>query len=123
MTDRALLEKAAKAAGLDFNHQWYSADSGILVWDAATGEFESKDWNPLTDDGDALRLAVKLGIQIRQYPIYDTPRFAAYACEAKWDSDAQRAAGSDALVNYDGDPYAATRRAIVRAAAAIGEQA
>jgi len=119
MTDRELLEKAAKAAGIDLWHEDVFTN-GLTRKVSPNGILS---WNPLTDDGDALRLAVKLGIQIRQYPIYDTPRFAAYACEAKWDSDAQRAAGSDALVNYDGDPYAATRRAIVRAAAAIGEQA
>lgn len=102
-SDREMLELAAKAA---FGSKNFIGDMR---------------WNPLTDDGDALRLAVKLGIQVRQYPIYDQPRFAAYACEAKWDADAQRSVGAESLVNYDGDPCAATRRAIVRAAAAIGE--
>jgi hypothetical protein len=57
--DRELLEAAARAAGIE------------LGWDAR-GPHEiipgisgsGTVWNPLTDDGDALRLAVKLGIDI-----------------------------------------------------------
>ena len=52
-TDRELLELAAKAAGLN-----YSFEYGCYFDD----EYEQGcDWNPLDDDGDALRLAVKLG--------------------------------------------------------------
>ena len=61
MTDRELLELAAKAA----------AAAGMAIIDSEAGpqilERTSSDgtecyriWNPLTDDGDALRLAVKL---------------------------------------------------------------
>lgn len=117
MTDRELLEAAARAAGLKLQPAGRT-DGNFLVLMNEDGDYI---WSPLTDDGDAFRLAVKLGIQIRQYPIYDTPRFAAYACEPKWDSDAQKNIGAEALVQYDGDQYAATRRAIVRAAAAISE--
>ena len=48
MTDRELLEAAAKAAGYVHYHP---------------GDGFYQTWNPLTDDGDALRLAVKLGLQ------------------------------------------------------------
>ncbi len=48
MTDRELLEWAAKAAGLPDITGWTDAD-----WD-------TYGWNLFTDDGDALRLAVKL---------------------------------------------------------------
>lgn len=67
-------------------------------------------WNPLTDDGDALRLAVKLGIHIRHW---------VYACEAE-DNDG-RSTGMIHARECSGDMGAATRVAIVRAAAAIGE--
>lgn len=117
MSDRELLELAAKAAGWSA-WDWLASDEYLNVY-SADGRHDT--FAPLTDDGDALRLAVKLGIQIRQYPIYDQPRFAVLACEAKWDSDAQRAAGAEALEHYEGDPYTATRRAIVRAAAEIGK--
>lgn len=126
MTDRELLEAAAEAAGIRYDpeaskpHPKSGAWFGLwLLIDGEPNDLTRRRWNPLADDGDAFRLAVKLGIQIRQYPIYDTPRFAAYACEPKWDSDAQKNIGAEALVQYDGDQYAATRRAIVRAAAAL----
>ena len=48
MTDRELLERAAKAAGYE-----YAKHGGYIVVDGIPG-----NWNPLTDDGDALRLAV-----------------------------------------------------------------
>lgn len=103
MTDRELLEMAAKAAG-KANGTWFDgwSDDG-----RETGTF----WNPLTDDGDALRLAVKLGIAV--YPPEDPMDDATVHVdgeESHWISEPA----------LDGDPYAATRRAIVRAAAEIG---
>lgn len=93
-TDRELLELAAKAAGLDFD--------GNIV----RHRYSSVVWNPLTDDGDALRLAVKLGI----------------TTEHSGDTAWAYAIGHDANVDeyYGSDPCAATRRAIARAAAQIG---
>ena len=92
MTDKELLELAAKAAG--------HTDTVQTVIEAG--------WNPLTHDGDALRLAVKLGMSV------GTPT------ENSWDvlvcdeeiTVVMEESGGD-------DPYAATRRAIVRAAAEI----
>jgi len=100
MSDRELLEMAAKAAGYDglrwsMLRQCFYDCSGIY-------------WRPLDDDGDALRLAVKLQLQIRPngYDVMVVARLPSHiaiaeACDHK-------------------DPYAATRRAIVRAAAEIG---
>lgn len=94
-TDRELLELAAKAAG-----RTYVAGES---WDEGAG------WNPLTDDGDALRLAVKLEMTLD-------------ICHAGAQSVAFSAIpGSYAIEPWIDDPVAATRRAIVRAAAAIGE--
>lgn len=70
-------------------------------------------WNPLTDDGDALRLAVKLGMEV----YVDTHPEGCHCTEAE--SVTHRAGRS--IINHDADPYAATRRAIVRAAAAMAE--
>jgi hypothetical protein len=83
MTDNELLGKAAKAIGM--------------------GYVSGHAWNPLTDDGDALRLAVKLkmGFSI-------------------WDKTAVVANNEITHEPHGDDPYAATRRVIVRAAAAIG---
>lgn len=103
MTDRALLEAAAKAAGMP---AFASGATGLRV--SHDGVRSGYIWNPLTDDGDALRLAVKLGIDISQFPV--TEKVEAWA-------HMSYGLGED----YKGDPYAATRRAIVRAAAEIGK--
>ena len=110
MTDRELLEKAAKAAG--YVIESFASDGGCWAYKAnaapnADGEYPIFKWNPLTDDGDALRLAVQLGIQ----PHYSDFTGNAYV---RWD----RGEKTDAVYGPD-DPYAATRRAIVRAAAAL----
>ena len=105
MTDRELMEAAAKAAGLTYEHML----SGYYT----DPEFnEVVGWEPLTDDGDALRLAVQLGLHISQQLSYVTvcqPHGPAATRGLSW------------AVPYDAaDAYAATRRAIVRAAAAVG---
>lgn len=101
MNDLELLELAAKAAGMEWCH--YYEDSQIAIVD-------HRPWNPLTDDGDALRLAVKLAIDVNQggavvvaerQSVFDTPEIGA----------------AEQILTC---PYAATRRAIVRAAAEIG---
>lgn len=113
-TDRELLELAAKAAGIKYDaeaskpHPKSGAFWGLwLVFDHEPSEYDRRYWNPLTDDGDALRLAVKLGIWV--HPGRHT----------------QEAIGHRAIYErHDGnEPEAATRRAIVRAAAAIGKGA
>lgn len=111
--ETALLLKAGAAAGLDV---------GVIHQRPHRRCAEGwTPWNPLADDGDALRLSVMLGLQIRHYPIYDTPRFAVLVVDRKWNSDAERDASDDTMMHYDGDPFAATRRAIVRAAAAMAD--
>lgn len=104
-TDRELLERAAKAAGFHFHgHRRYYAN----VYVSTTGDTDDWFvWSPLTDDGDALRLAVKLGMNILVHldDVTVTKHLGTYK---------QRAWGVD-------ERYAAARRAIVRAAAAIGE--
>lgn len=93
MTDRKLLELAAKATGI--KAYWNPYANGV-------------QWNPLADDGDALRLAVELKIDVAQTNIH-SPQVHALA-------DGKVHVWED----IGADPYAATRRAIVRAAAEIG---
>jgi hypothetical protein len=101
-TDREQLKFAARAAG-----EWPSPEPFEHVLDR---------WNPLVNDGDAFRLAVKLGISVLKYP----------ACiSTKWPQNNLpiKLIGTDPPYEdiSDGqDPCAATRRAIVRAAAEIG---
>lgn len=116
MSDRELLELAAKAAG--YSVRWYD-DSlaygptfGIEVEPGNPCGFEV--WNPLTDDGDALRLAVKLSISIDVNGI-----FVHADCRYCKNDIGYFEENS---VRHDGDIMKATRIAIVRAAASLGEQ-
>ncbi len=109
MDDRELLELAARAAGHTLGPDWYCLPEGIFI--NGDDRFSGTEWNPLTDDGDALRLAVKLGIHIRHW---------VYACEAE-DNDG-RSTGMIHAREFNSDMGAATRRAIVLAAAAIGRE-
>ena len=109
MTDRELLELAAQAAG-ELTPNRYGNDAyfdGVL-----------DRWNPLTDDGDALRLAVKLRLGItfgRSYHFDDGPMTFCGEYRDRLESVTYKR-----FVVHGSDPYAATRRAIVRAAAEIG---
>ena len=92
MTDRELLGLAARAV-----------NGG--AWHPLTHE---KPWNPLEDDGDALRLAVRLGINLEigepGFGDVQAGKKDHWACE--W-------------LNPD-DPCASVRLAITRVAAEIG---
>lgn len=111
MTDRELLEAAAKAAGLEFH--WVRLDGGHVLQASMPGSRTEESWNPLTDDGDALRLLVKLSMRLYVYQDEgDECSIAAI------DEPATFATHTD-KEKHQGDPYAATRRSIVRAAAAL----
>lgn len=107
MTDRELLELAAKAAGLDLEwcDFWGCMAKNLGVID---GFDRHTCWNPLQDDGDALRLAVKLNIEFACFD--DLQKVNA----GVWSDDGE---SWDCMTPYRGDKLAATRRAIVRAAA------
>lgn len=102
-TDRELLEEAAKAAWINL---WWHDSRPVELFERWSGdpneppEQDTQDWNPLTDDGDALRLAVKL-------QLFDVGSFFQYRLE-EVRSNPSRPDGEIA------------RRAIVRAAAEIG---
>ncbi len=102
MTDKELLELAAKAAGRVFGDsvgEYVMRNiCGHVMPVRRNANGTDTAWNPLTDDGDALRLAVKLEIVL--------------------DGFMHRVTQEEFTI----DPYAATRRAIVRAAAEIGKE-
>lgn len=99
MNDRELLELAAKAAGIQLNNAamqtMYMGNEGQWIF-----------WNPLTDDGDALRLAVKLRMEILVGEI----RISVYS---DWTVEK--------CEMYPADHLATTRRLIVEAASEIGK--
>lgn len=129
MDDRTLLELAARAAGVFITQEQFERECtspwdpewepywvedgnymhGWRTWYGSSGEiggWEAFDWDPMTDDGDAFRLAVYLGLTI-------TPNYHVE----------KQGAGIVVFTELVDSPdyCAATRRAIVRAAAAMGE--
>ncbi|MBD9417618.1 hypothetical protein IB259_00090 [Achromobacter sp. ACM04] len=106
MEDRDFLKLAAKAAGLPLSSEWDSAREGILIGEGAG---DLKPWNPLADNGEALQLAVTLRLWLHV---------------EKYGASARRP--GDAWLGCEAHKYggieAATRRAIVRVAAAIGKE-
>jgi len=109
MTDRELLELAAKAAGMRYYYASYQKHLHVEHQHTADGIH----WNPLTDDGDALRLAVKLDIDFYMGAGDGPEAWAGYYLPGRENK-------KHACEPVNKDPYAATRRAIVRAAAEIG---
>jgi len=101
--DRELLELAAKAVGLKY-HAY--VDSDIFGRGINIGEVDVPLWNPLTDDGAALRLAValRMTVAIERDHVY--------------------VVGEDAGTHEiwtGADPVADARRAIVCAAAEVAK--
>lgn len=95
MNDREMLELAAKAAGVEKISGGYINEEWMPI-----------NWKPLEDCSDAFRLIVRLGLTVEfsdGYVIIET---------------------KDGSVNFElgNNPFAATRRAIVRAAADIGRE-
>lgn len=120
MEDKELIELAAKAYGFgdpEGNFIWTESEyprgskTNGALWNYIGWCDTAQLWNPLTDDGDALRLAVSLGFVIDRNPsgtiIYaglcDSPKLGWVKVE-------------------NGDAMTATRSAITRAAAQIGKE-
>lgn len=91
MTDRELLELAAKAAGYrgKWDNQWWAMCAGENYWDPLRSKVQ----------------AFKLGVKVKLPGAFD---------EA-W------VISNTSIQEYERDPESATQRAIVRAAAEIGK--
>ncbi len=112
-TDRELLKLAAKAAGYEVLGDLHPADAiNILIRGRAWS------WRPLIDDGDALRLSVALSLDLsflhEAGNINRACKLISVDCGGPWTPCVREDVGAD--------PLAATRRAIVRAAAEIGRK-
>lgn len=108
---RKLLDLAAKAARVKI--EWnvmINRNSPILAPKTQQERnwlgHEHTPWNPLSDDGDALRLAIDIELDVSFGKSGAVVEFGRLQIE---ELDAS-------------DPYEAVRLAIVRAAAAIGEK-
>ena len=113
MSDRKLIEQAAVACGYDTSHPWnalrLTLDPPVLalcIPEVSTG------WNPLDRNEYAFKLAVTLRFEV-YYRDEDVPTVFV---------NTSRGNGTTAIFAepLGNDPYAATRRAIVRAAAYVG---
>lgn len=104
MRDKELLELAAKAGGIDARR----------LPGAWPDRFDDDQWNPLIDDGDALRLAMAL---------YSRGFMLEAGSGGVTVTVSHPVVMADEWCPSSGafDPCAATRRAIVRAAAEIGK--
>jgi hypothetical protein len=106
-TDRELLEAAAKAAGMVPADEIDSHIPSGGMWVVGRGGRDAI-FDPLRDDGDAFRLAVKLNLTCRFY-------FGNTCAQAT--APGMPRAYED--VHNPADPLAGARLAIVRAAAAM----
>lgn len=110
MEDRELLRMAAKAGGIEISTWSNCQAGGFQTQDSAKGKF----WNPMTDDGDAMRLSVKLHVSVDMF---------VGGCEVGYDD----MNGGQGYLRQDDGPSGdmsdseVVRRAIVRAAAEIGK--
>lgn len=109
MNDRELLEMSAKACGIEISTWSNCQVGGFQTQDGARGKF----WNPLDDDGEAMRIAVKLHMSVYMF---------VGGCEVGYDD---MNGGQGYLTQDDGQSgdmsdYEVVRRAIVRAAAEMG---
>lgn len=120
MEDRELQEMAAKAADIKICHTWLS-DKGKVwssIWakDKLTGVDTTTLWNPLSNDGCALRLAAKLNLSIITSWGFDGNPSGSVGAMLGSSEDLRLTS-----TKYGDEPCAAWRRAIVLAAAEIGK--
>ncbi len=109
-SDRELLELAAKAAGIEGEIK-----KTFGGWPCVMRK-NGHAWQPMHDDGDALRLAVDLDLAIVPYPIYNKQKHSVLVQKKNLDEPR-----FEKMELHGDDPRSATRRAIVSAAAEIGK--
>ena len=115
-TEREMLVLAAKAAGIPIKPCTCSNPNYPFAHDeAASGKYGH--WNPLVSDGDAMRLAGKLRLTVMVW----SDGGCVSAAKTTPDGAPSSNAGGWKAVFARGDIDSATRQAIVRAAAEIGE--
>ena len=113
-TDRELLELAAKAAGLPYIKPLPEYDGSLGLEVGSDNPMRCRTWNPLTHDGDALRL----GAALRLHILHNDPDDSVL-----WVSAVLNKRGFHGVVEFQDEVQrtGATRRAVVLAAAEIGK--
>lgn len=111
MKTKELLEQAAKAAGIELVYH-----HGVFIYFQFPDGTKRNDWNPLSDDGDAFRLAINLNIGV--IPLGDEDSHIPNCTVISFDKGQTNYRITEP---HNGNKLSVTRRAIVRAAAEIGK--
>ena len=113
MSDKELLELAAKAAGLT-NLSYCPTWKCMAEYDEHGGFYEwGSYWNPLVRDSDALQLGILLRLDIKCGITSTGDKSRIVSCEQGFSKEFEEVMGQD--------PFIAIRRAIVQVAAEIGK--
>lgn len=118
MTDKELLELAAKAAGLELDevHLAYLEDENTFIRHEPDSDRISGEWNPLTSNSDAFQLMVNLNFCVTQWTSE-----SGYQPHVMVGYKRKQNNGGNIVEDHKNDALSATRRAIVMAAAEIGK--
>ena len=111
MNDKELIGLAAKAIGVCEHGEWFDSDEGPYF---VVG---SKLFDPLTDDGDALRLAVNLCIDVS----HDAIGMKSFVYARTVFND-EIHIGLSEIFDDESERHERVRRANTRAAAHIGKE-
>ena len=121
-TDRELLALAAEAMRASHHPHFVNFtvvdDTTVCLELGPRWGANTTYWKPLTDDGDALRLAVKLNLIIECMKGQSVAR--TFGSKYGGSCDFPKAQPDGCKRVHEPDQYAATRRTIVIAAASIG---
>ena len=125
MTDRELLELAAKAAGIKIDKSPYGGggignDGFDAAGNAVTDWHNGKKWNPLADDGDSRRLQVRLNILMEFGDNY-VCAYAGGRCETQFTSSFRVPVCATAGL-VDAMRESAARQSVLMAAAEMGRR-
>lgn len=116
--DKELIELAAKAIGINVVSKLmpvFGSNNETLEFFQLFDDGKVGTWNPLKDSGDALQLVVNLHLIVGVYDSY-TSVCLTNSADRLFTAEESLCWNSET----NGDPYAATRKAITRAAAEIG---
>ena len=117
-TDRELLELAAKAVGIKCDSEGPYVERPVMQSEFGKGNWIENirfNWNPIISDAEAFRLMVALGMDAMF-----SPEDVEVIATQHADGDFVSPWAVESWTLKPQDTYAATRRAIVRAAAEIG---
>lgn len=116
MNEREMLELAAKAVGYHVDFSLCASFDGETYYTHDRGWHDGNHWwNPLIDDGDALRMAAKLRLDLCWNENEGPWEFNA------WPQGGGMGSNECPSEGHGDDNASAMRKAIVRAAAEIGK--